>query len=746
MKLLLFVNKAEAAYISRLKPFMGTATVSLTTAVPENAFEVFSVLDKNGFDGAIVADWNAASKIMDVKIKAPGEDGQGKTLYDYQGSCIVSSTGKRIVIINALQTLVTIPYQPFVTRTFVEKVTVPERWFPQTKFVWEEIKDHAGFERAKDYLSSSLIISVDIETADNHKITEIGFCGIRVVDGVYESCSFVISLNGLDALWRMRELCMLEPPKVFHNGCYDNTHLLTWRTPVNNWLFDTLGCMHSSYPELPRDLAFTAALHVRDVHFWKDEGGTGNYQDQLRYNARDVWATANAFAAWALQAPEYAHNNYALKAPELAIAVYMGIEGMQVDLAKRSQLSHDQHEILNMEMGKIQKMTWNEFNPNSPIQVKLLFQALGAKDVKTTDAKARKKLAEKSPIAARIFSSIDAWKKASKLVSTYLEAPVLGDRMLWSFNPFGTESCRWSSSQSHLFRMEGKKYKHFGAQAQNLPPYAKKMLRVEEGWWLYEIDKKASESYCTALLSGSDALWDAVHNSPDFHCHNCSLFFGIPFELLFDVTTGTVLQKPMRDLAKRVNHGANYCMGANVLVETMGASKVWEAKELLMKSYHANGNASLFNDIKGRHTPKDIAEFLLERFHAAYPELSRKWYPAIKREVAITGLLTSPSGWTKKCFGDPINNKLDANACVAHGPQHLSVMLLNKGLRAIFDTLVGPNLRLHAQIHDSVVFSVRVGYEYLTEEMDRLLRPEIQHKGKSLIIPNDVDGPKIHWK
>lgn len=746
MKLLLLINGLESAYVSRIKPMLGTSSVFVTTAVPQNKFEVFGIMEKNGFDGAIVSNWEAASKIMEIKIKAPGEDGQGKTLYDYQGSCIVSSSGKRIVVINALQTLVSIPYQPFVTRTFIEKLTAPEKWIPQTKFVWEEIKDHVGFERAKTYLESSCVIAVDIETSDNHRITEIGFCGIQINNGNYESCSFVISLNSIDALWRMRELAMLEPPKVFHNGCYDNTHLLSWRTPVNNWLFDTLGCMHSSYPELPRDLAFTAALHVRDIHFWKDEGGTGNYQDQLRYNARDVWATANTFIAWALQAPEYAHVNYCLKAPELAIAVYMGMEGIQVDLDKRQQLSQDQHNILTMEMGRIQKMTWYGFNPNSPPQVKLLFQALGAKDVKTTDAKARKKLAEKSPIAARIFASIDAWKKAAKLVSTYLEAPVLGDRMLWSFNPFGTESCRWSSAQSHLFRMEGKKYKHFGAQAQNLPPYAKKMMRAEDGFSLYEIDKKASESYCTALLSGSNTLWDAVHNSPDFHCHNCSLFFGIPFELLYDITTETVLQKPMRDLAKRVNHGANYCMGATVLVETMGATKVWEAKELLMKSYKENGNALLYNDIHSRNTPKDIAEFLLDRFHAAYPELSRKWYPAIKREVAITGLLTSPSGWTKKCFGDPINNKLDANACVAHGPQHLSVMLLNKGLRAIFDNLVCGNLRLHAQIHDSVVFSVRIGYEYLTEEMDKLLRPEIHFKGKTLVIPNDVDGPKIYWK
>ena len=749
MKLLLLINKAEAAYVSRLKPMFGTAQVSVTTAVPENRFELQQMMDANKIDGAIVSNWEAAAAILGEKVKPPGVDGPGKTMFDYQGSCYVTNSGKRIVFINALQHLVSINYQSFITKRFIDKLVNPDIWYPQTEFIWTEVKDTAGFEAAKAYLESSLVVAVDIETGDGHAITEIGFCGIKDLTkehGKYESCSFVISLGSMEAVHWMRELCLTSKPKIFHNGVYDNTHLLSWRTPVHNWLFDTLGCMHSTFPELPRDLAFTAAYWLRDVVFWKDEGKTQQYQDQLRYNARDVWATANTFLSWLLTGPEYSRANYALKFPELGPAVLAGLEGIRVDGAKRSSLSSAQGDIISTQLIAVQKMTWPTFNPNSVRDVKTLFQILGGKDATNTDVKAREKLAEKNPIASRIFGAIDAYKKASKLVGTYLNAPLYGERLLWAFNPFGTDSCRWSSSKSHLFLMDKSKYIHFGAQAQNLPPYAKKMLRSDEGFWLYEIDKKASESYCTALLSQCDALWEAVHNAPDFHCWNASLFFGIPFELLYDVVNHVVLQKDVRQLSKRVNHGANYCMGANVLVATMGEQKVWEAKALLIEAYTKTGNAKLLLDISNRMTAKDIAQFLLERFHEAYPELSKKWYPAIKREAAITGLLTSPSGWTRRCFGDPMKNKLDSNALIAHGPQHLSVMMLNRGIRKVFDELCGPNFRMHAQIHDSLLFSVRDGYEWMVNKVDEYLQTPITWKGKTLVIPNDVEPKKVYWK
>ena len=746
MKILFLLHNVEAAYVGRVKAMFGTAVVKATTAVPGNRFELQAMMDKNEFDAAVVSNWEAASAIIGTKIKAPGEQGQGKTLFDYQGSCLVTSKGKRILIINALQTLVTIPYQKFVTERFISKVTQPEKWHPQTPFIWEQIKDHQGFERALEYLESSVAVAIDIETGANHRITEIGFCGIKEFKDSYETCSFVIDLTSMEAVHWMRKLCMTKPPKVFHNGVYDTTHLLSWNTPVWNWLFDTLGFMHSTYVELPRDLAFTAAMYVRDVEFWKDENASGNKEDQLRYNARDVWATANVLVNWLATAPEYAKRNYALKAPELSIAVLCGLEGLQVDLHKRAALRLEQQNVLDTQKASIEKMTWKGFNPNSPQHMKLLFSAFGATGATSTDAKAREKLSEKNPIAARILAAINEWKKAAKLVSTYLEAPVYGSTMLYSFNPFGTESCRWSSAKSHLFQMEGAKYIHYGAQCQNMAPYAKKMLRASEGWWIMEVDKSASESYCTALLSGSDELWDAVHNAPDFHCWNASLFFGIPFDKLYDASTDTVLQPAIRKLAKPVNHGANYCMGPTVLVETIGERKVFEAKELLMDSYKTHGNTAGLSAILGCVSAKEIAAYLLQCFHAAYPTLSGRWYPAVKREIAVTGVLASPSGWTRRFFGDVVKNKLDANSAIAFGPQHLSVMMLNRGLRHIFDDLVGENFRLHAQVHDSVLFSVRVGHEHLAHEVDKRLQTPLTYKGRTLVIPNDVDPPKIYWK
>src|SRR4029078_1364127 len=108
-----------------------------------------------------------------------------------------------------------------------------------------------------------------------------------------------------------------------------------------------------------------------------------------------------------------------------------------------------------------------------------------------------------------------------------------------------------------------------GTQIQNIPEYAKSQLiadikekregekreeekRKEEEWELCELDKKASESFTTAYLSQDKNLLNVLHNSPDFHCTNASLFCGIPFEELF--ANGKVLNKPIRTITHTVNH------------------------------------------------------------------------------------------------------------------------------------------------------------------------------------------------
>jgi len=166
-------------------------------------------------------------------------------------------------------------------------------------------------------------------------------------------------------------------------------------------------------------------------------------------------------------------------------------------------------------------------------------------------------------------------------------------------------------------------------------------------------------------------------------------------------------------------------MGAGVLIDTMGLDKIWEAKKLLGLSYSE---------------PKKIAEHLLASFHKTYPRIREGYYSYVINEVTTAKRLASRAfhhtgynkltyipaeyiregDWTRYCFGHPDKNKSDLNSYVAHCPQSLNARTLNEAFLNVFYTIALTNpetFRLHAQIHDSILFSYKAGHEAHAEQV-----------------------------
>jgi hypothetical protein len=199
-------------------------------------------------------------------------------------------------------------------------------------------------------------------------------------------------------------------------------------------------------------------------------------------------------------------------------------------------------------------------------------------------------------------------------------------------------------------------------------------------------------------------------------------------------------------------------MGAKVLVDTMGDKKVWEAKRMLGLPRH-------FGLI-------DVALHLLAVFHRTYPSLEAVFYPGVVHEVVTTHMLESHTtmkvpviygdepiwnadweleplaGWSRYCFGKPDKNKRDKNALVAHVPQNLNAMALNKAyLRVFYEIAIHPkyadHFKLCAQIHDSILFQFRVGHEYLMGMVADRMEVPIRIRGydgvvRNFVVPADV--------
>ena len=115
-------------------------------------------------------------------------------------------------------------------------------------------------------------------------------------------------------------------------------------------------------------------------------------------------------------------------------------------------------------------------------------------------------------------------------------------------------------------------------------------------------------------------------------------------------------------------------------------------------------------------------------------------------------MLVGPTGWTRYCFGNPTKSKQDLNSYVAHPPQSLNAMTLNKAWLKVFYEVALPNpadFKLCAQIHDSILFQYRIGrldlvrrvYECMLFDIpvtdctgiSRVLRVPVDMKGESNI-------------
>lgn len=733
MNLALLIEPSDYNYLPFLKPFLVGHKVAVIQKCPEYASEV-----AQRFDAGIVVRKDFLSKLT--------FGATGSSLENYAGS-ILHNNNKEFLVLDPLEQLVSTRAGEFLTQRYLTKLTKPQSWFKASEFSWEIAQD-GTISSIYDSFESADYIAVDIETTvdSSHRITCVGYCGIWFnPDGKsYKTHSIVLPFTSMFWVDWVRKFNRLPQAKIFQNGKFDNIYFLRFGCPVTNWAFDTQELFHAWYSELPKRLDAITAFLLRDVYYWKQEGKDGNLEDYYRYNAKDTWATANSWLSAVAECPDWALANYREKFPLVFPCLSCELEGIAVDESGKEKLLNEQKPKLIESLAKIQRRIGRpNFNPNSPDQVVSLLHALGYKketevrDYKTgavkysSGEKILSKIAKKHPIPKLLIESILEYREAGKLLNSYINAQLFNGRLLYSLNPSGTDTGRLASKKSA--------FKDRGQQIQNMPPYFKQALRADDGFNLGEIDNKNSEGWCVGYLSGDPHLIEVLNSGQDFHCRNAAAFFGIPYEKLFDDVAQEVLNKIIRDLAKRVNHGANYNMGPVVLVETMGAENVLRAKELL--------------GLPKEWGLLDVAEYLLNKYAETYPRVKDEWYKYIIACIRLTHLLVSCLGWTRYCFGEPWKNKPDLNAYVAHAPQNLSVGIINRGFRRVFWEVQVPNwndFRLKAQIHDSILFQYRIGRLDLVARANALMKQEVPVTDcggvtRIMKIPTDVKAEAVFW-
>jgi DNA polymerase I-like protein with 3'-5' exonuclease and polymerase domains len=715
----------DKEYVTNLKEFFSGIPTFVYTEPVEMLAQLGMYCAKRNIKSVV----STSTVILSKLLERLGNPRSKPSLSDYAGS-VFEYNGIEIVFIPPLRQLFTVTYGRFIARRYISKVTARDSWPESTAFSWTTLTP-TNIESFYHDATSAFAIAVDIETRRQHlAIRCIGYSLVHIDNrtGAISTTSGVLPMDSEWSLAWMRKLNSTPAQKIFQNGKYDCSYLLRYNSPPTNWLWDTAHFMHSWYSELPKDLAFLNAFFLRKVVYWKDLAETNDLQEYYRYNALDTWATANVWIQQLLQAPDWARKNYQLEFPLVYPCLLAELTGLQRDEQKLQEARKEVDDQETQELTSLQKMVGvSTFNPGSPVQVKKLLTVLGCADIESSNEKDINKAALRHPLNNRLLQSILTIRGLRKLASTYLRldsdakqtgihageggAKELLGFILYALNPHGTDTGRLASREHHFW---------CGLQIQNIPrgKEVKQTIRAVEGFYLGECDLEQAESRDTANISGDENLIAAVSGTKDFHSVNASAFFGVPYESIYDQALGKTKDKKLRDLAKRVNHGANYNMGSGVLIDTMGLDKIWEAGRLLHLP---------FTD------PKRIAQHLLDQFHKTYPAIRRDYYASVISEIGVRRSLTSRAfhhteynersydvrsyieegDWTRYCFGKPDKNKSDLNSYVAHQPQSLNARTLNEAFLQVFYEIALKNpdtFRLHAQIHDSILFSYKQGY------------------------------------
>jgi DNA polymerase I-like protein with 3'-5' exonuclease and polymerase domains len=742
----------DKAYLPRLKSVVGTASIIPVLEPITTLSEILIPCKKKGITRCISTNQVLLQKLVSLQ----GDTGRKKPSIDNYAGSYFQHDGMEFVFIDPLEQLVSVNYGAFLTRRYISKLASPEAWTaPVPTFQWC-IATASNIESIYERLKNAYAIACDIETFSSPlSIRCCGYTAIFIEGGRITTESVVLPLDSRFALVWLRKLNELPAPKIFQNGKYDCSYLSMYNAVPYNYLWDTAHLFHSWYSELPKDLGFLQAFFVREAAYWKDLASSSDLHQYYLYNAKDTWATACVWMAQMLEMPAWATQNYLNEFPLVFPCHMAEMKGIKRDMVELKVAKEEADTKLLAEQGSLNRMLAikpaHNFNVNSPVQMKQLLAVIGCKDLESADEKNLKKAALRHPLNARIIGRILSIRKTRKLISTYLgDGKEHNGYILYSLNPHGTDTSRLASREHHFW---------CGLQIQNIPRGAavKRTLVADDGFRLAECDLEQAESRDTAYIAGDESLIKAVSGTRDFHSVNASAFFGVPYDSIYSDTLHKTIDKVIRDLAKRVNHGANYNMGPDVLVETMGLDKIWEA-QLLLK-------------LPKFWTPRQVAEHLLAAFHKTYPSISRIYYPGVVSEIVTTRMHSSRAihtceyqassqGLTRFCFGHPDKNKRDLNSYVAHPPQSLNAMTLNKAFMKVFYELaINPvhssNFRLHGQIHDSILFSFREGHEYLCEEVKQRMEIPVTVKGydgktRTFVVPAGIkagrDGKgSIRW-
>jgi len=365
--------------------------------------------------------------------------------------------------------------------------------------------------------------------------------------------------------------------KIGHNIKYDVEVLFQHGINVKGIYFDTMVASYLVNPEhRQHNLAFLSQHYLNSKKILYEEVvGKGKEQKSISQIPAEVvakYCCEDSDFSLRLKDILYAelkqYNNlelmFDIEVPLIEVLIEMELNGIKIDSILFRDLSHQFEVRLSNLTEEIYKEAGMEFNINSPQQLSfVLFEKLKLPGLKktsktkafSTNVKVLKQLASG---AHRLPELLLEYRTLMKLKSTYLDSlvnlvnPKTG-RVHTSFNQAVTATGRLSSSNPNL---------------QNIPVRGetgreiRKGFIAEEGHVFLSADYSQIELRIFAHYSGDSGFIEAFNSGEDVHSKTAMEILGVkdPSQVTPD----------MRRIAKAINFGIIYGMGAQKLSEELG--------------------------------------------------------------------------------------------------------------------------------------------------------------------------------
>ena len=472
-------------------------------------------------------------------------------------------------------------------------------------------------------------------------------------------------------------------------------------------------------PAATTDVSSMSAQYLgRDVDTWEDLAGRGAKAipaSELPVQALAAWAGRQVCAIRALR-PVLAERLEAdglkplfddVEVPLTRVLSRMERAGVRIDEARLEELAVHYHEELSRLEQRIYEVAGEKFLISSPKQLQvILFEKLELPPLKKTKTgySTAESVLEQLAAEHELPALILAWRRLSKLMSTYIEAlPRLVSertgRIHPTFNQTGAATGRMSATNPNV---------------QNIPIRTEEGIRIREafvpaeGCLLLSADYSQVELRVLAHYSGDDSLVEAFSNGEDIHRRTAAEVAGVSLEAVSD---------DQRARAKAVNFGIIYGSSAFGLANTLKIA-TGEAQETI-DAYFARYQG--------------VRRFLDETIERA------------KTEGFVTTLLGRRRYLPDLASRNRVLRQAAERMAVNTVIQGTAADLIKKAMLEVEEALAAASLeaRMLLQVHDELVFEVPVAE---VEAVGELVRETMQNVF-ALAVPLVVDvGTGLDWR